>query len=449
MKRIKMLLFIFICYFMFVLQGTAASSITVKSNRTSGIVVGNNITVTVTYYSAKYLSNIEGIVSYDNKVLKYVSGSNLAIDEDLEAGITTKTYTYTFKAIGSGTSMITVNGGCAYELEGSDTTCQKSSVTPVKISVITQAQLEATYSKNNNLSSLEVEGQTLSPEFNKDTLEYSVELENDVEKINVIAKAEDSKSSINGVGEVTVEEGNNKIEIKVTAQNGNEKIYVINAKVKELDPINVKVGNEEFSVVRKIKNLEKPNELFEESTVMINDTEVPSFTNSKAKITIIGLKDKDGDVSYYIYNNNKEFSKYNELKIGNLIIILKDMDESKLPDNYKEYNVTINKNKIKGYKYKASSSFYLINGINLETGKENLYVYDKSENTIQRYNDEVIKGLNNDLNNYIKYTIIGGSSVGGLIIIISVILIVKSRNNKKNNKNKTKKKLSSTKEFEI
>ena len=56
--------------------------------------------------------------------------------------------------------------------------------------------------------------------------------------------------------------------------------------------------------------------------------------------------------------------------------MLKDMDSSKLPSNYKEYNLTVNKNKIKGYKYKPSSTFYLISGINLEIIKLDTYQGD-------------------------------------------------------------------------
>lgn len=421
MKKIKYLIFILLTFISFN-NYVYADSISISANKKS-IIVGNSVTISSTVSSNSPLVSIEGTLSCSG------AGTGGGIDlkfDDSSNSIKSKSYSYTVKATKSGTITCKVSG----RMTSMDSSTWKSlGEKTVSIKVMSQAELEATYSKNNNLSSLSVEGQTLSPEFNKDTLEYSVELENDIEKINIIAKAEDSKSSISGGGEVTVEEGNNKIEIKVTAQNGNEKVYVINAKVKELDPINVKVGNEEVSVVRKSKNLEKPNDLFEESTVKINDIEVPAFVNKKANITLVGLKDKDGEVSYYIYD--KVYTKYNELKIGNLIIMLKDMDKSKLPDNYKEYDVTINKNKIKGYKYKASSSFYLISGINLETGKDNIYVYDKSENTIQRYNDEVIVGVNNKLNNYIKYTIIIGSVVGFLIIVVSIVLIVKSKKRKK------------------
>ena len=434
MKKIKYLIFILLTFISFN-NYVYADSISISANKKS-IIVGNSVTISSTVSSNSPLVSIEGTLSCSG------AGTSGGIDlkfDDSSNSVKSKSYSYTVKATKSGTITCKVSG----RMTSMDSASWKSlGEKTVSIKVMSQAELEATYSKNNNLSSLSVEGQTLSPEFNKDTLEYTVELENDIEKINIIAKAEDSKSSISGIGEVTVEEGNNKIEIKVTAQNGNEKVYVINAKVKELDPINVKVGNEELSVVRKSKNLEKPNELFEESTIKINGIEVPAFINKKSNITLVGLKDKDGDISYYIYS--QVFTLYKEVKIGNLIIVLNTVDKSKIPDNYKEYDITINKNKIKGYKYKPSSNFYLISGTNLETGKDNVYVYDKNENTIQRYNDEVIKDLNNKLNNYIKYTIIIGSSVGGLIIIISIILLTKSRTTK----NKTKKKLNSTKEFQ-
>lgn len=439
MKKIKFLLFAIISCLLFNINANAASSISVTASRTSNIVVGNTITVTVTYYSANLLSNVEGIVSYNNSVLKYVSGSNLAIDDDIDGEVTTKKYTYTFKAIGAGKSTITVNSGCAYELKGTDTSCQKSSVSSATVNVLTQAQLEATYSKNNYLSSLSVDGATLSPEFNKDTLEYSIELENDVEKINVNASLEDSKASINGIGEIAVQEGNNKIEIKVIAQNGNERIYVINALVKELDPIEVKVNNKTYTVVRKEKNLEKPNDLFESSSVKINGMDVPSFINNKSNITVVGLKDNDGKIGYYIYDvRNKSFKEYKEIKIGNVTLIHEDFSKSLLPDGYKEYDLTLNKVKYKTYKYKANSNFYMIYALNLETGKKNIYIYDKLENTIQRYNNEVLNDINKKHNDFVLYTIIAGSLISCIIIIISIFSIVKIKKTQKQKINKIK-----------
>ena len=47
----------------------------------------------------------------------------------------------------------------------------------------------------------------------------------------------------------------------------------------------------------------------------------------------------------------------------------------------------------------------------MKNRKDNLYVYDKSENTIQRYNDEVINDLIKENDDFVKYTIIIGSII--------------------------------------
>lgn len=420
MKKIKYLLYILLCFISFNTY-VFADSVLISKNKNS-IVVGNSVTISSTVSSSSPIVSIEGTLSCSG------AGTSGGIDlkfDDSSNSVKSKSYSYTVKATKSGTITCKVSG----RMTSMDSASWKSlGEKTISVKVMSQAELEATYSKNNNLSSLSVDGQTLSPEFNKDVLEYTVELENEIEKINVIAKVADSKSSVSGAGEIAVEEGNNKIEIKVTAQNGNEKVYIINAKVKELDPIKVNVGGEELTVVRKAKFLEKPNDLFEESTTIINNIDVPAFVNKKSNITLVGLKNKAGDIGYYIYN--EVFTKYKELKIGNLIVVLNDMITSKLPDNYKEYNLTINKDKIKGYKYNASSSFYLISGINLETGKDNLYIYDKIENTIQRYNDEVVNDLNKKNDSIFQYAIIIGSIVGIIIITISTLLIIKEKKKK-------------------
>ena len=84
-----------------------------------------------------------------------------------------------------------------------------------------------TYSSNNNLSNLQIDGYSLSPEFSNSVKEYSVEVPNGTEKVVINATKEDSTASVSGIGEVDVNEGVNKIELKVTAENGNVNTYII------------------------------------------------------------------------------------------------------------------------------------------------------------------------------------------------------------------------------
>ena len=147
----------------------------------------------------------------------------------------------------------------------------------MKQSTSTSASSNNNSNKNNNvnkdsdnsLKSLSIDDQKLNPEFNKDTLEYSVELSSDTEKIKVNAETTSSKSSIKGTGEIDVKEGLNKIEVVVTAENGSTRTYIINATVKEKDPIKVKVAGKEYTIVRKLDGLKIPT-TFTEKEITIS-----------------------------------------------------------------------------------------------------------------------------------------------------------------------------------
>ena len=59
-----------------------------------------------------------------------------------------------------------------------------------------------------------------------------------------------------------------------------------------------------FKIVRKLKDLPQISEYFESTTVKINDEEVAGYYNEKLNYTLVGLKDSEGVVNYYIKNND-------------------------------------------------------------------------------------------------------------------------------------------------
>ena len=81
-----------------------------------------------------------------------------------------------------------------------------------------------TKSSNNNLRELSVEGHSIST---SDRINYSLTVTNTVSKIKIIAVAEDSKATVKGAGEVTVNVGINKYQIVVTAEDGSTKTYTL------------------------------------------------------------------------------------------------------------------------------------------------------------------------------------------------------------------------------
>ena len=89
--------------------------------------------------------------------------------------------------------------------------------------------IKVTRAKNSNanLISLAVEDQKIVPDFNPDTISYSLSVDNNVDKINIIATPEISTSKVKGAGEKELTTGLNTFNIEVTAEDNTVKTYVI------------------------------------------------------------------------------------------------------------------------------------------------------------------------------------------------------------------------------
>ena len=104
----------------------------------------------------------------------------------------------------------------------------------------TKPKTETEKSSNNYLSGITLSTGTLSPEFYRETFEYTVEFDDTVNlyeltEMEITAQAEDSRASIQGAGTVTLNEGENSFSINVTAENGAVRTYTI--KVNKPAPI--------------------------------------------------------------------------------------------------------------------------------------------------------------------------------------------------------------------
>lgn len=123
-------------------------------------------------------------------------------------------------------------------------------------------------SSNNYLSTLEVEGYTLSPKFDKQTLNYTIE---DTEKDTITIKAEtdDSRAKTSGTGAIKLNNGENNIRIDVTAENGTVRTYFVKI---------TKKAQEENT-----NNEEKNNETESENTTTENKESVLNEINAMAE----------------------------------------------------------------------------------------------------------------------------------------------------------------------
>ncbi len=188
--------------------------------------------------------------------------------------------------------------------------------------------------KNNDatLDSLTVSKGTLTPAFNKNTLNYTVNVENDVTSIEVSATATDSNATVTGTGTKQLNTGDNTVTIKVTSESGSENTYTINV-------IRAKSSNNNLTDIKvdgnSIENFSSNTLKYNLPKVSYNRTSInveAILSDSKASVTGVGnvsLNTGDNKIEIIVtaedgtaktYELNIERKKNNNAKLQSLSI---------------------------------------------------------------------------------------------------------------------------------
>ena len=398
-------------------------------NSNSSVTEGSTIKVTFTMNS-KDIFYWQSYITYDTSRLKLVSGStNFKGDIGTGAGRSSisQTLTFTAKKTGNAWVKISPDSNGDYNI---NTNGERISLSAKSKTITVTEKKVVTYSSNNYLKSLDVENYKITPNFNKDTKEYSLEVPAETKKIKINATKEDKEATISGIGEKKVSEGTNKFIIKVTAENGNTREYTLNVTVKELEPIKLTIDDKEYTVIRKVEQLPTlSSNVYEKITTKINNNDVPALKSEITGYTLVGLKDKDGKTNLFIYNEQeKNYNLYKEISFNKLTLYPTNK-EFDIPNGFEESNLKLNETEIKAYKNKKNPHYSIFKAINIETGEENTYIYDDKENTVQRYANFANEKENTDSNSelYLYVCILLGSILILTYIIILISLINKNK----------------------
>lgn len=407
------------------------------------VTVGNSISLNINVSDAAGKFSI----SSSNSSVVSISSSSAWIDNT--------TQSITLKANKEGTATISVTASDVTSYGGDNVSGTKSVTINVKANSAPKSSgggsnntYTAPKSSNNFLSSLTVDNFKINESFDKESLEYTLTVPADTEKIKINAQLADSTATLTGTGEVKVATGTNNLEIVVTAQNGSKRTYKLIVTVEEAKPITVKIDKVEYTLVRKRKDLPKISEYFEEKDITINGETIEGYYNKKIGYTIVGLKDKKGNTELYIYKNNK-YTLYKEYSFNGTILQILD---KALKKGYKRTNFIYDNDKIPSYQEVklniikntyaldnndiAGNQFYLFYAKNIETGKTSLYQYDASEKTVQRYNLEVLDMYKKNSNTYYKCLLISAAVIIVLLVTIITISVTKNKKNKEVKKDK-------------
>ena len=401
-----------------------SATIDITSSK-ENVSVGDTITTTVTINSDTPIGYYSYTLDYNPNKLKLLSASSYIVDSPNNNNTKKIKKDFKLKVIDKGTSKISVK---SYAITSfSDENKINVKINPVTIST---EGLISTYSNNNYLSTLKIDNYKLNPTFNKKTLNYKLNLNSDIEKINIVAKAESDKASVTGDGEISLLEGENKVEITVTSESGKEKIYTILITVKDENPIKVKFNDKEYTLVKNISALEIP-EGYKAVKIKIDSEEVGALYSDITKYTLVGLKDENGNIRLYIYDEeNNTYAPYNEIVFNKISFLPLETNETL--EGYQTYNETINKVDLECYKLSSNSDYCIIYGMNINTGEKGWYSYNKKEESIQKYNNELFNVNNEKIKNskILIYILSATTLIFGITTITLAIKKTKTKDKK-------------------
>lgn len=410
-KRIIFMLMLFLIPFVKI----DAASLSVSANTT--VYVGSSVSVRISGGIGKV-----GVSSSNTSVLS--SGTNSIWIEPSGS--------VTFKANKVGSATITVRAVDLADTNGN----QMSGSRSITINVVEKK----ISSSVNNLKSLSVDGASLNPKFESGTTSYNVTVPKGTNKINIKAEVEDSKSSLSGTGEKNVTEGMNKFDVVVTAESGAQKTYTLNVEVEE-DPIIVNMNKQNYSIVKQENSMPQVSSYYSFTKIKykyklddkVTEFEIPAYYSDITKYTLLGLKDENGNIKLYIYNQGENtFTEYNEYSFGNIVLYNINAPKKQVLKGMIKATVKINDNELNSYQFTKNSEYFLLYGINVNTGYKGWFMYDSKENTLQRYDINDISKLIDKNNKFML--IVALLSVVCFIMMLFMLIFINRVSKEKNNR---------------
>lgn len=455
---------------------------------------GENITVTVSMSSDVTVGAYDLALTYDANILEWVSGGDgggggsLRLYNDSNYA-TSYTSTITFKAIGTGSTKISVvKQGDICDIDLNDLTLKAADGTVT-------VKAPSTASSNANLSSLSLmavkaDGWSgsvnLMPDFSKDVTSYQLWLGSEFSKLSVSATAEDGKAKIATSGTELTAGQDNTATVTVTAEDGTVKTYtiIVHVKAKPAENTttaaennntdtpadsttapddnpqdtttgndnpagpadrNVTISEKSYTVVDVPEDMELP-EGFERKAVSWNGIEVMGASDQSGTLTLLYLNNNETSESrFYVYNSEKSsytaFVSYTITQRSYVMLMADDdlmFEGEKAAESKKLELTTLNiaDNYVDAYKLKNAENIYIVKAMNWDN-KIGYYYYSSADGSMIPYYETAVKVQDNNpaqsVTNSAKesdktevlFWIVVGLSV--ILMLIIVVLVVNVR----------------------
>ena len=289
-------------------------------------------------------------------------------------------------------------------------------------------------SGNNALSALTVSAGTLTPAFDPAVTEYTLSLPQGTEKLTLTATPSDSNATVQGDGELTLQEGENTLPLVVTAENGDTKTYTVTAKVAQAPTLFLNFSGAKLGVVKDVEGVTPPAGFTAAEPVSQGGDTLPLWVDASGKHTLVYLVDEKGVAGFYLYSRTEGvLSPYLPLAYGGATYIYTGIPSEKASvPGLKAATVEAFSQTLSGWRYEdAALSDFVVLYLMDDGGQYGYYTYDTKNATLQRFSGAVFTDSGETLAVPMLYVYIAGGAAALLLILMIVFACVSGSRGRK------------------
>lgn len=289
-------------------------------------------------------------------------------------------------------------------------------------------------SGNNALSALTVSAGTLTPAFDPAVTEYTLSLPQGTEKLTLTATPSDSNATVQGDGELTLQEGENTLPLVVTAENGDTKTYTVTAKVAQAPTLFLNFSGAKLGVVKDVEGVTPPTGFTAAEPVSQGGDTLPLWVDASGKHTLVYLVDEKGVAGFYLYSRTEGvLSPYLPLACGGATYIYTGIPSEKAAvPGLKAATVEAFSQTLSGWRYEdAALSDFVVLYLMDDGGQYGYYTYDTKNATLQRFSGAVFTDSGETLAVPMLYVYIAGGAAALLLILMLVFASVSGSRGRK------------------
>ena len=335
-----------------------------------------------------------------------------------------------FRANSTGTGTVSISAG-SYCIAGEDYDASGSaSVSIVAASEPDDSEPDYTPSTpgksgNNALSTLTVSAGTLTPAFDPAITEYTLSLPSQSDRLTITANPSDSRATVQGDGDISLQDGETSLSVVVTAEDGSAKAYTITVQVAQAPTLFLDYNGQRLGVVKDVSQVTPPAGFAPAEPITYSGDTLPIWTDVSGKRTLVYLMDeKTSAQGFYLFSQTTGVqSPYLPILCGSVTYIYTDIPKELssvpglTPATVKAFGQTLN-----GWTYNdASLKDFCVLYLMDDAGSYGYYTYDSREETLQRFSGAV---FTDDAGQSLRVPMLYVYIAGGAALVLLILLIV-------------------------